>query len=153
VTIDAWRICRPLLACVAILAAADGHALAGSSAPLLVAPPVGIGAHPIPGGGGTTVTPVTPGVPPAPVPGRSTITIPGASQSSAASTRNAATRRPCGWGANAAGAIRGNAGVVTAPVSNSNDGGGGVPIISPPERSDARPTTNPSIRPGIPSSC
>jgi hypothetical protein len=129
------------------------HALAASSGLLLVAPPAGIGAHSIPGGGGTTVTPVTPTVPPGPVPGRSTIIIPGVSGSGAATTRNPAAARPCGWGSHAAGNIRGNAGVATAPASNPNNTRTGVPIIFAPDRWDTRPTTNPSIRPGIPSSC
>jgi hypothetical protein len=146
-------ICEFAMALALLSAAliACASARAASSAPLLVMPPVGITAPPAPPATGTITTPTTPTVPPVPTPGRSTITIPGSSRSAAPSTRNPGTVRPCGGGANAAGNVRGNAGIYTAPVANSDRDTIGVPALGAP---DAEGTTiNPSVRPGVPGSC
>ena len=144
-----WR----LFAGAALLCALVGGANAGSIPGLIDAPPVGAARPVIPPATGTIVTPVTPTVPPAPVPGRSTITIPGASGSGAASTRNPGTVRPCGQEASAAGAAGGNAGIVTTPGANNE--AAGFPNLPWDERADRRrtTTTNPSVRPGVPGSC
>jgi hypothetical protein len=131
-----------------------GGANAGSIPGPILMPPVGAARPTMPDAPGTITTPVTPTVPPSPTPGKSTITIPGVSGSSAASTRNPGTVRPCGTGSGAAGAIPGNAGIATAPGANPNNTATGVPNI-PSGGSDAASatTTNPSVRPGVPSSC
>jgi hypothetical protein len=140
-------------ASAALVLALAGSAHAGSIPGPLVMPPVGPAARStMPAAPGTITTPVTPTVPPAPTPGKSTITLPGASGSGAASTRNPGTVRPCGSGASAAGTIPGNAGIVTAPVENPNNVETGVPTI-PSGGAGPATTTNPSVRPGVPSTC
>jgi hypothetical protein len=144
----------PLASAALVLALADG-AYAGSIPGPLVMPPVGPAARStMPAAPGTITTPATPTVPPSPTPGKSTITLPGASGSGAASTRNPGTARPCGSGASAAGTIPGNAGIVTAPVENPNNVETGVPTL-PSGGAGTAPatTTNPSVRPGVPSAC
>jgi hypothetical protein len=129
---------------------------AGSVPGPLLMPPVGPAARStMPAAPGTITTPVTPTVPRGRTPGQSTITIPGASGSGAASTANPGAVRPCGTGSNAAGAIPGNAGIATAPGENPNNVAIGIPNVpaggTPDTGRDT--TTNPSVRPGVPSSC
>ncbi len=133
-----------------------GSVDAGSVPGPLLMPPVGPAARStMPAAPGTITTPVTPTVPRGRTPGQSTIAIPGASGSGAASTANPGTVRPCGTGSNAASAIPGNAGIATAPGENPNNVAIGVPNIpagsTPAMGRDT--TTNPSVRPGVPSSC
>jgi hypothetical protein len=150
----AVRGLRSLLiaALVSVLA---GGADAGSIPGPIITPPVGAARPTMPAAPGTITTPVTPTVPRGRTPGQSTITIPGVSGSGAASTMNPGTVRPCGTGSSAAGAIPGNAGIATAPVENPNNIAIGVPNIPTGGTPDAgaAATTNPSVRPGVPSSC
>jgi len=149
------RIGAVLSALAAFFVSAPGEAGTNPVPGIIYVPPVGPAARStIPPATGTIVTPTTPTVPPVPTLGRSTITIPGASGPGLPSTLNPATARPCGRGAKAAGTIPGNAGIVTAPGSNPNNVGTGVPVL-PPLRSPGGDdtTTNPSVRPGIPGSC
>jgi hypothetical protein len=151
------RFLRSPLILLPLLSALAGGASAGSIPALIAAPPVGPAARsPFPAApGGTVTTPVTPTVPPSPTPGKSTITLPGASGPGAASTVNPGTVRPCGAGSSAAGTIPGNAGIATAPGENPNNVATGVPTIpsgGTPNAGGAT-TTNPSVRPGVPSSC
>jgi hypothetical protein len=143
-----------LVSTVTLVWALVGGARAGSIPAPMLMPPVGLARPAMPAAPGTITTPVTPTVPPSPTPGKSTITIPGVSGSDAASTRNPGTVRPCGTGSGAAGAIPGNAGIATAPGANPNNTATGVPNI-PAGGSGAASTatTNPSVRPGVPSSC
>jgi hypothetical protein len=145
----AMRLAFPVLA----LNALAGEAVAGSPVPLLIAPPrVGVGAPITPPATGTIVTPTTPVIPPSPMPGRSTITLPGVSRSATPSAMNPGSRRPCGGGANAAGVVHGNAGVFTAPVSNSDPASiPNLPAGSPSP--NEKTTVNPSVTPGVPGSC
>ncbi len=143
-----------LIVLFVLTAALAGGASAGSIPGPILMPAVGAARPTMPTAPGTITTPVTPTVPPVPTPGKSTITIPGVSGSGAASTRNPGTVRPCGTRAGAAGAIRGNAGIATAPGANPNNTATGVPNIPSggPDAASAT-TTNPSVRPGVPSSC
>jgi hypothetical protein len=141
-----------IVAAVAILA---GSVDAGSIPGPIVMPPVGAARPTMPAAPGTITTPVTPSVPRGRTPGQSTITIPGVSGSGAASTANPGTVRPCGTGSSAVGAIPGNAGIATAPGENPNNVAIGVPNIPAGGMPDAGAgaTTNPSVRPGVSSSC
>jgi hypothetical protein len=144
-----------LLLIAAAVSMFAGDVGAGSIPGPIVMPPVGVARPTMPAAPGTITTPVTPSVPRGRTPGQSTITIPGVSGSGAASTLNPATVRPCGTGSNAAGAIPGNAGIATAPGENPNNVAIGVPNIpagDPPDAGSGT-TTNPSVRPGVPSSC
>ena len=143
-------IWRPLLSAVFVFALA-ASAGAGSIPGLMLAPPVGAARPTMPEAPGTITTPVTPTVPPAPTPGKSTITIPGVSAPGTARSVNPGTVRPCG--SRAAGAILGNAGIATAPGENPNNVATGVPNIPSGGPPDAGATANPSVRPGVPSSC
>lgn len=71
------------------------------------------------------------------------------------STRNPATARPCGGGANAAGAVGGKAGIATTPGANRDNAGTGVPALPPiaPPDTGGGATLNPSVRAGVPGSC
>ena len=143
-----------LFVLAAALVALAGGAHAGSIPGPIMMPPVGAARPTMPDAPGTITTPVTPTVPPSPTPGKSTITIPDVSGSGAASTRNPRAVRPCGMESGAAGAIPGNAGIATAPGANPNNTATGIPNI--PSGGSGAPsstTTNPSVRPGVPSSC
>ncbi len=145
------RILLPLSA--VLVCALAGSAIAGSIPAPLLMPPVGPAARStMPDAPGTITTPRTPTVPPSPTPGKSTITIPGASRSGLPSTANPATVRPCGKGSSAAGAVGGNAGIFTSPGAN-NDATGVPNIPSGGSDAGAPTTTNPSVRPGVPSTC
>jgi hypothetical protein len=132
-----------------------GSVDAGSIYGPIIMPPVGAARPTMPAAPGTITTPVTPTVPRGRTPGQSTITMPGVSGSGAASTVNPGTVRPCGTGSSAAGAIPGNAGIAAAPGENPNNVAIGVPNIPSGGAPDAgaSATTNPSLRPGVPSSC
>ncbi|HLL28356.1 MAG TPA: hypothetical protein VKT73_12005 [Xanthobacteraceae bacterium] len=149
------RTIRSTLLAALVLAGA-AYAGEGSAQGLLQMPPVGIGARPaMPHVNGTITTPTTPTVPRGRTPGKSTIIIPGVSASGTPGTINPGSLHPCGNGSGAIGSIGGNAGIATAPLSNPNNAALGVPNIGARNAPDTgvAPTTNPSVRPGVPSSC
>lgn len=144
-----------LFASAMLVSAFASSAGAGSVPSLIWMPPVGAARPTMPSAPGTITTPVTPTVPRGRTPGQSTITIPGVSGSGVPSTMNSGTVRPCGGGANAAGSVRGNAGIATAPGENPNNIATGVPNVPSVGAPDAGAgtTINPSVRAGVPSSC
>lgn len=99
---------------------------------------------------GTIAVPTAPTVPSGRPVGQSTIIAP-MSAPSTTTTGNAGPRVPCGASVGSAGSVTGNGGTPTRPNStakNSNN----VPNMKP---RPARPESgiNPSVTPGVPSSC